>query len=263
MRDVNIEFIRSVNRAIDVLDSFSTEKPELSIDEIVAQTKIAKTTVYRLLYTLEKRGLVRYNRENFKYQLGLKLLEYGSLISSTLDVKKDAEDTLNELQRKIQQTVLMAIYENEAMVYVYKRENSEGLKFSPSYVGKHRPLHYGVLSQVILAYLPEYKIDKILRDELPQWTEKTIVDKNKLRERLKQIRQDQYCIDVEETAIGVTGVGAPVFDRDGNFISVVGVIGPSILLVNEELDRVLNLLQEAAREISLKVGYNPKVFQQW
>jgi len=81
MREVKIETIRSIDRAIDILQAFTIEKPFLSLDEIAKITKIPRSTAYRILYTLETRKLVQIDKLSMKYKIGLRMFEFSTMLS--------------------------------------------------------------------------------------------------------------------------------------------------------------------------------------
>lgn len=245
--------IRSIDRAIDILQAFTIDKPILTIDEISKITKIPNSTVYRVLYTLERRGLVQFDEKLLTYKPGLRLLELGVLSSSVLDVRQEAEEILIDLHAKTDQTILMAVVEGDQIIYIYKREKLEGLKFS-SLVGQRRPFIYGVLGPVLLAFFSEREIERILDTPIQQRTPYTVTDKDILRQRLMEIREDNYFVESHETNMGVTGIGAPVFGVNGKVIAAIGVIGPEVQL-KEQIAKVKPMLLEAANQISLKMGY--------
>jgi IclR family KDG regulon transcriptional repressor len=254
MRDLQINSVRVLDRTVDVLESFTADHPAMTIDEITRETKLPKATVYRILYTLERRGLIRYDPDTLQYTLGLRLLQYAGILSATLDVSHEAEDILIDLQASVSQTVLMAVMEGEEMVYVFRRENSEGLKYS-SIFGQRRRLPFGVVGQVMMAYLSDDQIERVLSQPLQRWTEKTVVDPEVIRTRLKQIREDGWFIDVDETTMGVSGIGAPVFNADGNLAAAVGIIGPTVQFCGEVLEEAKRKLLDATRRISNRLGY--------
>lgn len=123
MRNVNINSIRAVDRAIDVLETFSLKATSLSIDEIACTAKLPKATTYRLLYTMERRGLIQYDESTLRYRLGLRLLKFGGLVTASLDLHNEAEDILIELFQQTQQTVLMTVLEGDEMVYIFRQEH--------------------------------------------------------------------------------------------------------------------------------------------
>jgi len=254
MRNVNMNSIRVLDRAIDIFEAFSLTKTNLTIDELVDATKLPKATAYRLLYTLERRGLIHYDPVSLKYRLGLRLLQYSGLVTAALDVRNEAEDILIDLHASTKQTVLMAVLEGDEMVYVFRRENPDGLKYS-SFVGQRRRPPFGVVGQVILAYMPEKDAERVLSTPLPQLTSHTMTDKSQILARLKQVKFTGAAIDVEETTVGVSGVGAPVFDSHGKMLAAVGVIGPSVQLQGDILDSAKQMLLEATTQISTRMGY--------
>lgn len=253
MRDLNMGSIRSVDRAIDILQTFSVEKTSLTIDEISRITGIPNSTVYRILCTLERRGLVHFDQSSLVYKPGLRLMEFGFLQSSVLDLQQESEEILTDLHHKTNQTVLMAVADDDQIFYISKKEKNEGLKFS-SLVGQRRPFIYGILGPVLLAFSANEKIERILTYPIPQHTPYTIQERNTIRQRLENIRNERYYIESNETNIGVTGVGAPIFDVKRDVIAAIGVIGPSVQL-DDQLQEAKLLLVEAAKKISKKMGY--------
>ncbi|TBL73311.1 IclR family transcriptional regulator [Paenibacillus thalictri] len=254
LRDLNINYIQSVDRAIDILNAFSAEKPALTIDEVMKITELTRATAYRLLYTMERRGLIRYDTAAYQYRLGLKMLDYGYQLTSSLDIVKEAEDILTGLHVKTQQTVLMVLIEDEQLVYVFKKEKEEGLKYSSS-VGQRRSLFYGVLGRVALAYLPEERIAKLLSGPIPKETPHTVTDKQQMLEQLAEIRRTGICVEVNETTLGVTAIGAPIYDAKKNVVAATGIICPSIQLSEDQLQQFKEMLRKAAADISGRLGY--------
>lgn len=257
MRQVKIAPVRAVERAIDILSGFSAERPEMSIEEITANTDLPKATVYRMLYTLETKELVQYNASTARYRLGLKLIEYAGIVHATHSVTHESEEILVDLHSRLHQTVLMAVLEGDDMIYVFRRENFEGLKFS-SFVGQRRKPPYGIVGLVMLAFLPSLQVDKLLAEPLPKNTPNTETDPKAIRRRLETIRDQGYGIDIEETTLGVSGVAAPVFGSRGELLATVGVIGPVVQLIGPALQEAAQAVQEATRLISQRVGYQPR-----
>lgn len=254
MRKLNIEYNHSLDKAIDVLDVFSIAKPELTIEEIIKQTKLPKTTAYRILYTLERRGLINYDSTTSSYRLGLQFFRYYRVLSSSLDIVKLAEPILTDLQAKTGQTVLMSLKEGDNMVYVFKKESVGGLKYSSS-VNERQPITYGIVGRIFMAYLPEEQYETFFSSPLPKWTPNTVVDKDNLVEQFKQIREEKLALETDETNMGVTGIGSPLFNAEGEVIAAVGVLGPTLLLTPEKIEEAKAFLLQSTEEISAKMGY--------
>lgn len=253
MRDVNINSIRSIDRSIDILQAFTIKEPSLTLEELSKKTQIPKSTAYRILCTLERRGLIQFSEETTSYHLGLRLMEFSALVSSTLDVKTEAEETLKDLHLNTNQTILMAVKEGDQIIYIFKQENYEGLKFS-STVGQRQPFIYGVLGPILLAFSSASQIKRILNTPVSEHTPYTETDKDVIYKRLLKIKKDKIFIESNETNVGVTGIGAPVFGLNAEISAAIGIIGPQIQ-VDNQIDQFKPLLLESAQRISYKIGY--------
>jgi IclR family transcriptional regulator, KDG regulon repressor len=258
MRDINMTSIKTIDRAIDVLQVFTLERTALSIEEISTITDIPKNTVYRILYTLERRGLIKFDQESLTYQPGLRLIEFGFLQSAVMDVKKEAEDLLDELFKITKQTVLMALKEDDDhLFYIFKRESSEGLKVSTQ-VGLRRNIFFGALGYSILAFLPEQKVERLLQEDFTPSSPNSVTDKDVIRQRLAQIRKDRVYFQAHETTVGVIGISAPLFNAFGEPIAAIGVVGPAIYFDDQQLEMVKQLVKECSEKISERMGYTRK-----
>jgi len=260
MRDVNMSPIRSIERAFAVLQAFTVEKPMLTLDELSLHTRLPRSTVYRILCTLEGIGVVKFDQNSSRYKLGLRLFDFMGLLTSAIDVTQEAEEILNNLNKSTSQTVCMAVKDETEIVCVYGKENNFGLKYS-SFMGERRPYLYGVLGPILLAFEPEDQIERILNIPIPQSTPYTVTDKDQIRQRLQKIKKEYIFVESDETSIGVTGIGAPIFNAKEEVIAAIGVIGPTAQLMNDELTRIKHLTFEAAEKISMQMGYQGKAFK--
>lgn len=209
---------------------------------------------------MERKGLIRYNKDISKYNLGFKLLEYGDTLIGSQDILQESELYLIELYKKVRQTVLMAIIDNDSLVYIFKREKgTEGLVYS-SFVGQRRHLLYGALGRTALAFMPKQKINEILNDPLPQWTPNSITNKEDMLKSLENIRTERLCSESDEASIGVTAVASPIFGFDGKLIAVLGVLCPTVQTNESMLKEIKNLTKETTQVISQKMGYKGNEF---
>ncbi|GAB7386398.1 DNA-binding transcriptional regulator KdgR [Bacillaceae bacterium] len=255
MRKINLAPIRSVERAIEILNCFTFEHHQLSIEEIMQKTGLAKATAYRLLWTLEKNGLVHYDGKENVYRLGYKMAEYGGIVLENLDIRREAEPFLTQLHQETKQTIVMAVRQEDTFQYLFKYDSDDG--FQPlSYVGKRRLLHYGALGTIFMAYLPPEEAEKILEKyPLVAHTPHTITDKNEYLSRLQKVREQGYFIDVDETFIGFTAISAPVMNAKREVIAAVAIAGPSFRFAGAARAEYLHLLRKTASNISQRLGY--------
>ena len=254
MREINVETIRSVDRAIQILNCFRFERPRLTIEEIMEKTRLAKATTYRLLWTMEKQGLIQYDQKENLYRLGYKCMEYGSIVTENLDLRREAEPYLYRLQESTGYTILMAMRHQDTFQYISRLDSDDS--FQPrSYVGRQRILHYGALGILLMAYLPPEEARRIVETyPLEAHTPNTLVDKEPFMKRLEQIKSQGFYVDQDETFIGFTAVTVPVFGQGGAVPAAIGVAGPSFKVM-QEVERIIQLTRETAHQVSQKLGY--------
>lgn len=255
MRDIKMESIRSVERIISILNCFGFERSELFIEDIVKETGLPKPTVYRMLWTLEKNGLIHYDGKENTYRLGHKFLEYGGIVLKKLDLLKESEAILTELNERTGQTVLLAARQNDVIQYLLTLESEDD--FQPrSYVGRSRVLHYGALGICVLAHMPMEEVEAFLEKEpLEQRTPYTIVDKELFLKRLDQVRKQGFYVDVDETFVGFTAISVPLFGSGGKIVGAIGVAGPSFKLEGQDREKIISWTMEAGRKISERLGF--------
>ncbi|BCJ88222.1 IclR family transcriptional regulator [Effusibacillus dendaii] len=255
MRELNVDPIRAVERAIQILNCFSFERPDLSIEEIIEKTKLAKATIYRLLWTLEKNGLIHYDKKENRYRLGYKSLEYGGIVLENLDIRREAEPYLQELYEVTGHSVILAVPQNETVQYLARYDSDEG--FQPrNFIGRRRILHNGAYGIVLLAHMEPDFVQKIL-DQYPleALTPDTLINKERFIHRLQEIRKNGFFVDEGETFAGFTAIAVPVFDGKDKAIAAIGISGPSFKMEGEPRDRFIKQTKETAMKISLRMGH--------
>jgi len=254
MREINMKPLQSFERILGILDCYSFDQPELSMDEIIKKTGYPRSTVYRMLVTLEKNNLIVYDPKENTYRLGHKLLTYGGIVLQNLEVRREAEPILAQLYNQTEQTILLAIREHDFLRYIVSYESDEF--FQPkAHVGKTRVIHHSPLGITMMAYLPVEEVEGILaRNPLIKRTPYTLTDKEQFMERLKVIRKDGYFIDTDESFEGNSGICVPVFGLYGDVVAAVTIAGQNHKILPQK-DLYLTLLRDAAQKISSKLGY--------
>ena len=254
MRDVNVKLNQSLEKAIKILDCFSFDTQYQTIDNICKLVKMPKPTVYRLLYTMETLGLIHYNREDSTYCLGMKMFEYGGIIIDRLNIINTSHSYLTALHHKTGFSVLLAILEGDHLVYIDKRVTNESLGYT-STIGRFRDPHYGALGKVLMAYLEESEINKMLKTSpLIKYTNFSITDPTTFLERAQQIREQGYFIDNEEVILGVTAIAAPIKNKWNQVIAAVTVVGPKNEVHEYSISEMVQNVCHYSNLISAELG---------
>lgn len=245
--------VRSLERGIDILLSFTKQRPFQTVEEIARAIDVPRSSVYRFLSSLKNAGLVEQEPQSGRYTLGLKVLELGEIVHGRLELETIAIPFIKKLAHSCGETVELILPYDDHGMCVYAEESSYPLRLSPG-KGQRLPLHIGASAQVLLAWLPEEKRDRVLSGPLVRMTPNTICDPQALRERLELIRRQGYMITCGEAYLGSVGIAAPIFDRVGNVAASLSISGPAERMVPEKREQIVRELEEVAAEVSRLLG---------
>lgn len=246
--------VQSVERAAKILEALVGEVDGLGVTELSRRIKLHKSTVHRLLTTLLGLGYVEQNEESEKYRLGMKLLYLGGAILERMDLRHEAYDFLKELSREVNETVHLVIPDGYSALYIDKLEGNKTIRMH-SQIGRRVPMHASAVGKVILAFEDKKFVDEILKQGLDKFTEKTIIDPNKLLKHLAEIKVQGFAVDDEENEEGIRCVGAPIFDYTGKVVGAVSVSGPTVTVTPERVVDIAGNLLACARKISDRMGW--------
>ena len=247
---------RSLERALQVLTAFSFDVRELTLGELSESLHLPKATVYRLASTLTDYDFLRYDEKLKKYSLGLQLFELGSIVFASFSLRKAASPHLDQLHSRLGKTIFLGIFQEDEVIYIDKRESVlNPIRFA-SEVGRRRPPYFGMFGQLLMAFLPDDGVDRILeKNPLKPFTKKSITARDEFKERLREILEQGFAIDREEAIDGITGIAAPVRDYTGNVVAAVGVGFISSSEDSNGVAEIIKAVGETTRNISRELGY--------
>lgn len=246
--------IQAIDRAVMILRLFSEKRRELRLSDIASDLGLNKSTVYGILSTLKYHGLIDQDEESQKYRLGLGLLELGSIVKNSMDIREIAEPLIKEICDQVQETVHLGTLDKLEVVYIDKQESNQSMRIFTN-VGARKPAYCTAVGKAMLAYLPQDVLMELLPDEMPKFTPKTFGTKSELMKELSKIRENGYAVDDEEYNEGLKCVGAPIFDHAGNAKYAVSVSGPAIRMTTDKVKEAINIVTAAAKEISHRLGF--------
>ncbi len=245
--------VRAVERALDILLCFSKDKPTLSLTEIAEQVGMHKSTIHRLLATLESRNFITRDRTTGAYQLGFLFVELASILLSDINVSRWASPYLAQLSEKSGETVDLAVLNNDHVVYLQVVESTQRVKIAAA-VGEKLPAFCTASGKAFLAYLPEDYSHRILSQGFPQFTDYTRTSPEDLLEDLRQTRDRGFAISEQEYEKDIHAVAAPIMDVNGCPIAVIAIVGPSYRMSHERMLMLGQVIKETAQAIVHEVG---------
>jgi IclR family transcriptional regulator, KDG regulon repressor len=248
--------VQVLERALDILDAFSYQQRTLTLTDIVARVGLKKATAKRLLANLTDRGYLKFDVQTKQYELGLRLFELGSVVFTGFSIRKAAGPQMKWLMQETGLTILLGQCQEDRLVYVEKYDGPGYIQIS-STVGQLRQLHFGMLGQILMAYMPMEKVEQILKQQpLQVYTPDSITDPDAFYLRLAKIRENGYLIERGEAHRGVTGIAAPIRNASREVVAALGAAMPFHDYVSpEQIDRILGLVRQAVERISSELGY--------
>lgn len=228
------ESIRAVERALDVLLCFSSRTPELSMTQIADQIGIHKSTVHRLLGTLERRRFVQRDPSTGAYRLGIRLLQMSYLTLEHNDLRRLAAPFMRRLCDKYQENVDISVLDETDVVFVNHMEGPQRVKVAAT-TGQRLPAFATASGRAILAYLPEDAVKRLLAQGMPHYTPYTPLTPAAVFEDLKLTREQGFACSIEEYEDGISAVAAPILDGSGHPLAATAIVGPAYRLTKEQM----------------------------
>jgi DNA-binding IclR family transcriptional regulator len=233
--------VRAVERAMDVLLCF-TEKRELGLTEISSSVGLHKSTVHRLLASLESKGFVVRDPETEKYRLGFRIWELAASFDQADNPALLFLPEMEKLRDAIGETVTLYIRDGMERVRIQAVQSKQAIR-RVAEVGARLPLYVGASSKVLLAFADDDVRESVLND--PKWP--SSVDRQLYLAQIEEIRRVGYATSVEEREPGAAAVAAPIISRSGKLAAALSVSGPSNRLTIQQMKEIAPKVMEAAR----------------
>jgi DNA-binding IclR family transcriptional regulator len=214
---------------------------------------MSKTTVHRLLATLENKRFINRDRVTGLYRLGFRFVEMASLVLQDFELHRWARPYLERLSADFGETVDLSILDDAHVIYLEVIESPQRLKLAAA-VGQRLPAFCTASGKALLAYLPEEQVRKILAGNLKEYTDRTPVSVEEIFADLRITAERGYAISEQEYERDINAVAAPIFDADNHPIASIAVVGPSFRLTRDRLPALGESIRRMTQEISSEVG---------
>ena len=250
-------FLEGVDRVIRLLDCFTEETPSLRLTDLSERLGISKAQVLRIVSTLEAGGYLERDPDSKRYRLGMRLFHLGMIVRHQMDLRAVALPHLRRLVELTEETAALFVPDQAGPICLDVVQSRRSIRVSAQ-LGARMPWNAGTSSKVILAHLPEAERERVLaRGGFQRYTEFTVTDPERLREILAEVRRLGYHVGVRDLDADAMGIAAPIFDDTGEIAGAIGVAAPATRLPDEDLTRIIGLVQTATADISRQLGYRP------
>ena len=251
--DIAAGTVRSVQLAIDVLETVSFADEEMGVTQIAERLHVTKGSVHRHLHTLVERGYLAQNPATSRYTIGPKSRLLARLAPET-DLVKLAEGPMRELRDALGHTVVLSEMTPRGALVLATLASTSPIEIGVR-SGSELPFHATAQGRVMLAFAPRPFQARILARRLEAFTDKTITSAERLEKILLDVAKRGYASAPEETLLGLNAVAAPIFDSHDACVAALAVVGSIQFLPEKPKQADIDAVIKASKEISRRLGH--------
>jgi DNA-binding IclR family transcriptional regulator len=242
-----------LERMMEILSSLELQPAGETIRSLSEQLSVPRSTVYRILNTLNAHNIVQ-RRTDGAYVLGPRLLSLASKVRAevSFDLVALAQPAMKKLAEATGEANKLSILDNRDVVVVAAFAGQGQYALSPA-IGQTFPLHAGAASKMLLAHMEQEAVQQLLDTPLKRYTPRTVTDGARLSAELTRIRKQGWAADRGEHGSSVGAVAAPVATSSGRVVAALSIPYLAADKNTEERDRLRDMVIEAAAEISSRI----------
>ncbi len=243
--------IQSVKRAFAILKVIAVHPGGVGLAEIAEEAELPKSTVSRMLSTLENIEAVEREPTGEGFRIGPETV---SLAWQPHHLVMIARPYLQELMESTNETASLCIPDGESAYYAEQINSQHNVQIR-DWTGKYLPaMHIGSPGKLFMAHWSATRLKRFLRKPLERYTDTTITNIDELWQHLATVREQGYAWVHSEYEEGLDGVSAPIYNKRGNIIAAANIYGPAYRLVDEQKDKVTELTIDIARKITERLS---------
>jgi DNA-binding IclR family transcriptional regulator len=242
--------VKSADRVLDVLELLASTGRPMSHTELAQRTRIPKGSLTPLLRNLADRGYVEQLPDTQRFRLGEATYALARRAAHSRHLVAASEPWLRRLVQATGESAGLSVLREDVAERVAAAQSRKAVLYS-LHVGVLQPLYASSAGKILLAWMPAREREEYLtRVRLEPRTDQTILSAAVLRRQLKAIREEGIAWSVGEFTAGIAGVAAPVLDVHGRAVAAVGVALPAARLDDERKRKLVQAVQEVAKQIS-------------
>jgi IclR family pca regulon transcriptional regulator len=250
------EYLSTLERGLSVLRAFSRERPEMTLSEVAAQTGLSAAVARRCLHTLQELGYVV--KRDKRFLLTAEVMSFASAFLESMNLEQVVRPHLQEVRDETGDSSSMAVFSDPDVLYLVHVSTNRMVRLAAG-VGTRFPAHATSLGRILTAHLPDEQVARYVKTTpLNRFTDKTIVDRRRLGQILKQARRNDYASITDELDYGIVSVAVPVRAGAGDVIAAINCsTATSRVDPGEMRDTRLPVLRRAARAIEIELQRYP------
>jgi DNA-binding IclR family transcriptional regulator len=244
--------VHAVESAVDLLQVLTEVHVAPTLPYLAETMGLSRNKVFRLLATLEDRGLVEKEDSTGCYRLGLPAAELAQKVLKSVSLIQIAHPVMESLARKHDEAVYMTVLSGDDVIFLDMVDSGQQIKAAPL-VGERFPFFTNAAGKAIRALESRDILERFFRKRPRR---QPAVDMKRLEEELNQIRNSGVAVDAGGLGEGIITVAVAVRDYAGKVVGALTMLGPSFRMLTERLENeIIPSLTEGAEILSFKFGY--------
>lgn len=246
-------------KCFEIIEFLSKNKDH-TLEEIYLKTKMSRSSVFRVLKSLEEINYVTKSKtkKGDVWKLDLKFLTLGHSILLNIDMRERIQGILTKLSDDTGESVQFGKMVNGKMIYIDRVENFRNvikINFVDS-LGYEFEVNETAAGMVLAAYLDKTDLDNLLKKvNFRKNTEYSITDKEQFRNFLQKVKKQGYAINNQGFALGVCGMAVPVFNFENKVVGAINITGHIFNITEDRIDSLVSRLIKSGEEASKLMGY--------
>lgn len=258
--DGNRYTVPALERGLRILSQFSRERRYCSAPELAQGLQLPRSSVFRLLNTLERMGFIEKTESGREYRLGLGVLRLGFEYLASLDLSELGNPLVNRLCQQTGHAANLVVRDGRHIVYISKASSSNNPFISAVSIGTRLPAYATVLGQVVLSDLDlEQLINLYPETELKSFTKHTPKNVHALYSATQHLRAQSYVVGEGVYETHISTVAAPIFNHHGHIVAAMGVTLGSPVIDASHRMMLIDSVCEVANELSALLDYVPAI----
>lgn len=241
--------VRAVERAVELLFRLAEYPSGTSLHQLAQDTRWSKSTIHRLLGTLERLGVVERDRQTRAYRIGPRLRQLAQVERTAIDLRQVARPEMERLRALTGETVTLHEIDRGSgqHVVVEQCESPEEVRRVWS-IGQRLPVLSGAASQAMLAWLAADEIEAVLMRT------RSADDPGPTRDDLQAVRSKGYAFSLSKRVPGGSSISAPIRGPGGRLVGAVSISGPTFRFTLERADACASALVQSTARVSARLG---------
>jgi IclR family KDG regulon transcriptional repressor len=246
-----------VIKTLKILQTLAKTGSQMSLTEVVRDSRVAKASAFRILQTLQSAGYLEKDDASGHYRIGIKVLEISHAVEKNVELRSLGASFLIALQQQFNESANLAVLDRGDVLYLATVESTSSLRMARGDLIRE-PIHCTALGKVMAAYSNWDTIEAILRSKgMQRRTEHTFVSRTGYKKELEKVRHAGVAYEIEEVELGGWCVAAPVVNFSNEVVAALSVAAPISRIAGREKE-IAKAVRASAQEFSVRLGFRPE-----